>query len=78
MYHGAITKQDSKYLRWVLNQSARAHIKTELDGTVAGFHSRLKSKKGNVKAVVAASAKLLKVVYLVLRETRPYLHDQRV
>jgi transposase len=41
IYHGAITKQDSKYLRWMLNQCTRAHIKTEPDGTVARFYSKL-------------------------------------
>lgn len=70
--HGAITKQGSPYLRWILNQCARIHIKTEPDGTVALFYDRLARKKGGSKAIVAASAKLLKIVFWILKERRPY------
>jgi transposase len=40
IYHRSITKQGSKYLRWVLNQWTRAHIKAKPNGTVARFYSR--------------------------------------
>jgi hypothetical protein len=36
------------------------------------FYKRLRRKKGHAKAVVAASAKLLKVVHWVLKEKRSY------
>ena len=71
-YHGPITKQGSPYLRWVLNQCTMSHIKTEPDGTVALFYDRLARKKGDQKAIVAASAKLLKIVFWVLKERREY------
>jgi transposase len=71
-YHGAITKQGSRYLRWVLGQCTRAHIKADPDGTVAIFYTRLRKKKGDHRAIVAASAKLLKIVYWVLKERRGY------
>jgi len=71
-YHGTITKQGSRYLRWILNQCTRAHIKADPDGTVAIFYARLRKKKGDHKAIVAASAKLLKIVYWVLKERRGY------
>jgi transposase len=34
-YHGAITKQGSRYLRWIFNQCTHARIKTDPDGAVA-------------------------------------------
>ncbi len=71
-YHGRITKTGSPFLRWVLNQCARANIRTEPDGTVASFYKRLVRKKGGAKSAVAASAKLLRIVYCVLKERRPY------
>jgi transposase len=71
-YHGRITKTSSPYLRWCLNQCVRAHMRGEPEGSVALFYERLRRKKGHSKAVVAASAKLLKVVYWVLREKRVY------
>jgi transposase len=70
--HGHITKQGSPHLRWILNQCTRIHIKTEPDGTVASFYQMLARKKGDHKAIVAASAKLLKVVFWVLKERREY------
>jgi transposase len=71
-YHGPIMKSGSKYLRWVMGQCARAHMRAQPAGTVATFYARIKRKKGDQKAIVAASAKLLKVVYWVLKEKRTY------
>jgi len=71
-YHGRITKAGSPYLRWVLNQCTWVHVRSEPEGGVASFYRRLSGKKGHAKAMVAASAKLLKIVYWVLREKRPY------
>jgi transposase len=71
-FHGRITKTGSPYLRWALNQCVRAHVRSEPEGSVAEFYERLRKRKGHAKAVVAASAKLLKIVYWVLREKRPY------
>jgi len=71
-YHGGITKEGSPYLRWILNQCVRVHMRAEPDGSVAAFYSRLARKKGNSKAIVAASAKLLKVACWVLRKRREY------
>jgi len=71
-YHGPIMKSGSRYLRWAMGQCARAHMRSEPDGTVATFYARIKGKKGDQKAIVAASAKLLKVVFWVLKERRAY------
>ena len=71
-YHGRITKTGSPYLRWVLNQCTWVHIRNEPEGNIAVFYDRLRKKKGHSKVTVAASAKLLKVVYWVLKEKRPY------
>jgi len=71
-YHGRITKAGSPYLRWVLNQCTWVHVRSQPEGSVALFYARLSKKKGRSKAMVAASAKLLKIVYWVLKEKRPY------
>jgi transposase len=71
-YHGPITKTGSSYLRWILGQCTRVHMRFEPDGTVAAFYQRIARKKGDQKAIVAASAKLLKIVYWVLKERRAY------
>jgi transposase len=71
-YHGPITKTGSSYLRWIMGQCTRAHIRNEPDGTIAKFYARIARRKGDQKAVVAASAKLLRIVFWVLKEKRPY------
>jgi transposase len=71
-YHGPIMKTGSSYLRWIMGQCTRAHMRVEPDSTVANFYARIARKKGNQKAIVAASAKLLKIVFWVLKEKRAY------
>ena len=68
VYHGS--KQGSNYFRWILTQVTWANVRKEPNGTVGNFYP--KKKKGSVKALVAASAKLLRIVYWVLKEHRPY------
>jgi transposase len=70
--HGNITKTGSPYLRWTLNQCARVNIREEPEGNLAKFYCKLRAKKGDGKAITAASAKLLKIIYWVLKEKREY------
>lgn len=71
-YHGPITKTGSSYLRWIMGQCTRVHIRNEPDGTIAKFYARIARRKGDQKAIVAASAKLLRIIFWVLKEKRPY------
>jgi transposase len=73
-YHGSITKRGSKYLRWIMLECARAHIRTNKKSNITQFYTRLAKIKGNSKAAVAAASKLLKVVYWVMKEKRKYHH----
>ena len=74
-YHGNITKTGSRYLRWILTECTHSHIRTEPDSNMTRFYNRLVKKRGKAKATVAASVKLLKVIYWVMKEKRPY-HSQ--
>lgn len=69
-FYGPITKQGSKYLRWILNQVTWANIRSEPDGTVGKFYAKIKRKKGSAIAITAA--KMLRIIYWVLKEHRPY------
>jgi len=72
VYHGSITKQGSPYLRWILTQVTWANIRKDPYGRIAQFYNRLKAKKGSSKAIVAASAKMLRIIYSVLKNGSPY------
>ena len=72
-YHGSITKTGSRYLRWVMVECVRAHIRNYKNTSITRFYERLAKIKGNSKAVVAAASKLLKVVYWIIKERREYV-----
>jgi transposase len=69
-YHGKITLEGNKWLRWALTEavvpasSADSEIRSKLDAL-------RKIKNANVAKTIMARW-LLKVVYHVLREGRPY------
>jgi transposase len=71
-YHGSITKRGSKYLRWIMLECARAHIRTNKKSNITQFYTRLAKIKGSSKAAVAAASKLLKIVFWVMKEKRKY------
>ena len=70
-YHGKITSEGNRWLRWALVEAAvpasyaDAEIKERLD--------TLRKKKGANVAKTAMARWLLKVVYHVLKEKRPYI-----
>ena len=53
-------------------ECVHAHIRNEKKSNIAQFYYRIARKKGNSKAAVAAAAKLLKVVYWIMKERRMY------
>jgi transposase len=71
-YGSSISKAGSKYLRWIMLECVHAHIRAEKNSNISQFYHRISKKKGNSKAAVAAAAKLLKVVYWIMKERRVY------
>jgi hypothetical protein len=53
-------------------ECVHAHIRSEKKSNITQFYYRIARKKGNSKAAVAAAAKLLKVVYWIMKERRMY------
>ena len=43
------------------------NIRNKPDDKVAKFYQKLKAKKGSQKAITVASAKMLKIIYSVLK-----------
>jgi transposase len=69
-WHGSITKQGNRYLRWAMVESAQTACTK--DPRLAFFYQRLKREKGSAKARVAVARKLLVAVYHVLKTEEPY------
>ncbi|MDI1496303.1 MAG: Transposase [Cenarchaeum symbiont of Oopsacas minuta] len=72
VHHGHITKRGSRMLRWVLVESIHSHVLHAPKSDIAIFYKRLAKKRGNSKAVVAAAAKMLKVIYWLLKDGRDF------
>jgi len=72
--HGGVTKEGSRWLRWVMVQAAQTHVRS-FDSNVTRMYHRVAEKKGSKVGLTAAAHKLLLVCYSVLRNKRPY-YDQ--
>src|SRR5437899_10089280 len=44
-YHGSITRTGSRYLRWILTECAKAHIRSRKDSQLTRFYTRLAKRR---------------------------------
>lgn len=76
IYHGHITKQGSKHLRWILTEAVRIHlIWTEhhaAETNISRFYHRLCKKKPENVATIATSRKLLQIIYHMLKNKNEF------
>jgi len=72
--HGGITKEGSRWLRWVMVEAAQTHVH-KYDTSITRAYNRIAEKRGKRIAVVAAARRLLMCSYSVLKNKRPY-YDQ--
>ncbi len=75
-YHGHITKQGSRWLRWILIEAAIHAVKRP--GSLRRFYFRIHRKKGGQIAKVATARKLLEWVYHMLRDGKTYREMEKV
>ena len=71
-YTGRITKQGSKWLRWILTQCTHAGVKSRQSHKLKSFYLRLQRKKGKQKAIVATARKMLVVIWHLLNKNEYY------
>lgn len=77
-YHGHITKRGSQHLRTAMVASVHTHRRGDPNGQVSAFYDRVAAKHGNAKAMVAAGAKILRIIFQILKEQREYRKDMPV
>jgi len=70
--HGSITKEGSRWLRWIMVESVHSHLK--YDTSITRAYHAIAERKGTRIAKVAAARRLLMCCYSVLRNREPY-HD---
>jgi len=69
-YHGRITKQGSRMLRWIMVEAARVAVNH--DPRLGEFYERVKKRRGGQKAIVAVACKMLKIIWTMLTRNEPY------
>ena len=73
VHHGRITKNGDKLLRWILTECVFSHIRHVPEHSyIKTSYARIAKKRGNGKAVIAATAKMLRVMYWMLKGREEY------
>lgn len=70
VWHGKITKQGRKLMRWTLDLCVKVHRK--YDTKLTNYWKRMAKIKGKKSANVATARKLLKVMYWMLKRREKY------
>jgi transposase len=76
IYHGHITKEGNKWLRWAALEAVFPATKKDLELKV--LYRRLAKRKGPNVAKVAVARRLLTIIYRVLKEKRNYIPDMKI
>lgn len=71
-YYGRITKEGSKYLRWILVEAVRVHVRWCPNSKITKHYNKIKKKKGANIAATAAARKLLQVIYHMLKNKEEF------
>jgi len=69
---GKITKQGSKWLRYIMVEAAHHQIRCKKIPGFGSYYNTLKQRKGSKTAAVATARKLLAVVWRLLKDNRPF------
>ena len=69
---GHITKQGSKWLRWILVQCTHVAVRKK-GAKLEKYYTRLRRKKKRQVAIVATACKMLEIIYAMLRDNKPYV-----
>jgi transposase len=66
LWHGKITKQGNRWLRWAMVEAVKPAI--SCNGELRSYYERIRYKKGPKAAKLATARRLLAIVYRVLKE----------
>jgi len=77
--YGHITKQGSRWIRFVMVEAVQRTITIQKDSPLSAMYQRIKARKGSAIAKVPCARKLLKIIWFILTRNEPYRHmDQEM
>lgn len=71
--HGHLKRDSNGLVRWLLIEASWTHRQRARSSDVAKVGRRIARRRGTSKGAVAAVHKLLKIIFAILKEKRPYL-----
>jgi transposase len=74
-FHGPLNVNRRKYLQWIVLENAFHFIKAV--PRIEEKYIELKQRKGHNTAKVASAREMLKIIYHVLKEQRPFYFDKK-
>lgn len=78
MHHGKITHAGNKMVRWSITEAVLAHLLHAKGETVlTEFYKRIAKKRGTSKAIVATAARMLRIIFWMLKEQVDFAECQR-
>jgi len=73
-YYGSITKQGSRWLMWIMIELSHHFIKAS--ERMKDMYQRISRRHGKNTAKVAVAREMLKVIYYMLRDRRPFFREE--
>lgn len=70
--HGKITKQGSRWLRYIMIETAHHQLVCKNPPGFGSYYRKIQQRKGSKTAAVATARKLLAVVWRLLTDNRPF------
>ncbi|MFO8109195.1 MAG: IS110 family transposase [Thermoplasmata archaeon] len=71
-YYGRLSRERNKYLQWILVQAIQSHFRFCPESNISSFYRRLKKRKPNNVAKIAATRKLLQTIYHMLKNNHKF------
>jgi transposase len=65
----------SEMLNWIMVQCVHVHVVHCSNSSITRHYNRIKSRKGSKIAIVAAARKMMKAIYVMLKEERSFRLD---
>ena len=69
-FHGHLSRQRNKWIRWAMIEAVWPAIRK--DASLFEYHMKIKSRKGANTAKIAVARRLLVIIYRLFQQGRPY------
>ena len=67
-------KKGSSYLNWIMIQCTRSHVRT-CESAITRHYNEVRKRRDENVAIVAAARKLMRAMYIMLKEEQPFRLD---